>query len=241
MNLVTDIGNTHIKAALTSNGRILERMAAIESDHGSIAEWIRMQDFSRAIICSSGKTFDDIVFAINRLCSNVITLDHYTPVPVKVIYNTPLSLGYDRLAAAAGAFSRFRGNDVLIIDAGTAITVDMLNSAGEYLGGNISPGLQTRFRSLNEFTAGLPLVEKDHQFPEFGNDTRSAIAAGVQQGIIFELKAYSDNFVQQHKSGVVVATGGDAQFLIPKAVKYALILPDLVLEGLDCILDFNFR
>lgn len=241
MNLVTDIGNTHIKAALFSNGRIMERITTIESDHESIAEWIRMKDFTRAIICSSGKTFDDIIFSINRLSSSVITLDHYTPVPVKVIYGTPLSLGYDRLAAASGAFSRFRGKDVLIIDAGTAITIDMLNSAGEYLGGNISPGLKTRFRSLHEFTAGLPLVEKDHQYPAFGSDTRSAIAAGVQQGIIYELKAYADDFVQQHESAVIVATGGDAEFLIPKAVKDAVLLPDLVLEGLDCILDFNLR
>lgn len=240
MNLVTDIGNTHIKTALFNNGSMVDKITVIHTDHAIIAEWIRMQDFSRAIISKVGKSFDDVLFSINRLCSNVITLDHYTPVPVRVMYGSPLSLGYDRLAAASGAFSRFAGKEVLIIDAGTAITIDLLTAAGEYSGGNISPGLQSRFRCLHEYTSGLPLVEKDDSNPSFGNDTRTAIAAGVQQGIIFELKGYVSAFSEQHPGGVTALTGGDAGFLMKSLSNNVILLPDLVLEGLDRILNFNF-
>jgi len=217
----------------------MDKITLGSNEQNEAEGWITTRDFSRAIICSVGNTPHSVIRALN-ICGNVISLDHYTPLPFKVIYGTKESLGYDRIAGASGAFKYFRGKDVLIFDAGTAITIDHLNAAGEYRGGNISPGLQSRFRCLHEYTAGLPLTEKDMVFPVFGSDTRTAIVAGVQKGIIFELTGYIDEFSAVHPGCSIVATGGDSEFLMPFLKKEVIVKPDLVLEGLDLILDYNF-
>ena len=240
MNLVADIGNTHTKIALFHNGYIVEKLTVGSDDHNEAAEWTRTKDFSKAIICRVGKIDNNIIYTINRICGNVLNLDHFTPLPVIVKYGTPASLGYDRIAAASGAYKYFKGKDVLVIDAGTAITIDFLNASGEYFGGNISPGLKSRFRCLHEYTAGLPLEEKDADVLLFGNDTRTAIVAGVQRGIVYELSGYVEDFSKEYPGCVVAVTGGDAEFLLPLLKKEVILYPDLVLEGLNFILDYNF-
>jgi type III pantothenate kinase len=239
VNLVADIGNTHTKIALFQNGNMVEKLTAGINYITEAAQWIHSREFSRAIICRVGKTSEDIIYTVSRMCDNVISMDHFTPVPVTVSYSAK-ELGPDRIAAACGALSHFSGRDVLIIDAGTAITIDYLSPEGKFLGGNISPGLALRFLSLNEHTSDLPLVEKDGSFIFFGSDTRTAIISGVQKGIIYELEGYASDFLKQHPGSIITATGGDAEFLMPLTGCDFILKPDLVLEGLDRILNYNF-
>ena len=107
------------------------------------------------------------------------------------------------------------------------------------MGGNISPGLQTRFRALKEFTAKLSLVAKDSGFPAFGTDTRTAIVAGVQQGIIYELNSYISDFARQYPACEFIITGGDAGFFVSRLNRSVFAIPDLVLKGLNYILEYN--
>lgn len=93
-------------------------------------------------------------------------------LPITVQYETPETLGKDRLAAAVGANYLEPGKDLLVIDAGTAITYELIEASGAYLGGNISPGMTTRFKALNFYTKKLPLVTEQEEVPLLGTNTR---------------------------------------------------------------------
>ncbi|HEX2396371.1 MAG TPA: type III pantothenate kinase [Bacteroidales bacterium] len=240
MNLVVDIGNSQVKLAWFEQGRLIESIRTEEGHWDDVITLIKGKSSENAIISSVSQNDDGIYSALKEMKVSVLLLDHKTPLPLEITYNTPETLGHDRIAAAAGARYVCPFCNVLIIDMGTAITIDFISSEGKFMGGNISPGLQTRFRSLNEFTARLPLVTKDSAFPAFGTDTRSAIAAGVQQGIIFELNGYISDFSKQYPACEFIITGGDAGFFVSKLNRSVFAIPDLVLKGLNYILDYNF-
>lgn len=203
--------------------------------------WMEKFDFTAAIYCNVGKMNPDLPLAVGQYCKTLIRLDNQTSLPFRVMYRSKESLGYDRIAAAAGAMDRFPGMNVAIFDFGTAITIDFITENREYLGGNISPGLSTRFRSLHDHTAGLPLVKKDRGFPSFGIDTRSAIAAGVQRGIVHEITGYIHDFKERYSHCELIATGGDAAFFKPFLTHPLIVDPLLVLRGLNAILEFNLK
>jgi len=169
----------------------------------------------------------------------LIDLSHTTPLPFKNLYHNPEWLGKDRIAAAAGAYAAYPDTHVLIIDMGTAITLDILTSKGEYIGGNISPGLMMRFRALHAFTSHLPMLEKDEFSADPGTDTRSAIVSGVQKGILYEIKGYIEHFSLLYPDLKAILTGGDADFFADKLKKPIFVVPNLVLSGLNFILDYN--
>jgi type III pantothenate kinase len=171
----------------------------------------------------------------------VLMLDHRTALPIRNLYRSKETLGFDRIAAAVGASARHPGKDILIIDMGTAITIDFISSQNEFLGGNISPGLQMRLRSLHEYTGRLPRVEPaDHQ-GLLGNDTTSAIRAGVQNGIIFELDGYINEQKKRYPHLQVLMTGGDAAFFDKKLKNSIFVDLNLNLFGLYRILEYNVK
>jgi len=122
---------------------------------------------------------------------------------------------------------------------GTAITIDFLSATGEYLGGNISPGINIRFKSLHDFTARLPLCSKDESFPFFGHDTNSSIISGIQQGILFEIKGYTDSFSSLYPDCKFIITGGDAGFFKNRLPCSVVHMPNLVLSGMNMLLNYN--
>ncbi|MDR2823715.1 MAG: type III pantothenate kinase, partial [Prevotellaceae bacterium] len=132
--------------------------------------------------------------------------------------------------------------DILVIDAGTAITFDFIDKAKNYRGGNISVGLQMRFRALNEFTERLPLVQvaDNEKVKLSGNDTHTAILSGVVNGILFEIDNYISVFKEKFPALSVFLTGGDANFLAKRLKNFVFTENFLVLKGLDSILKFNF-
>ena len=145
-----------------------------------------------------------------------IELTADTPVPLKNLYQSAATLGYDRLAAAVGANTLFPRSNILVIDIGSAITIDFVNDMNEYTGGNISPGMSFRYKALHEYTANLPLEEPGEDSELFGSDTDSAIISGVQNGIIFELDGYINRLNETTKDLKVIITGGDADLFAKK-------------------------
>jgi len=196
-------------------------------------------DISQSIISSVRKGEPPFTGLMREKGVRVLWLDHQTPLPIKNLYRTKETLGYDRIAAAVEAHARFPGKDILIIDAGTAITIDFISSEKEFLGGNISPGLHMRFRSLHEFTGRLPQVEPADQDELLGADTRSAIRAGVQNGIIFELDGYINEQKKRYPRLQVLMTGGDAVFFDKKLKNSIFVDQNLNLFGLHRILEYN--
>lgn len=239
MNLVIDIGNTLTKLAWFEKGKLTGMSRFENPAMEDITGNILSRRAEKVIISEVAHAHRNAINASVSPGSRILMLDHTTPIPLSVVYKTPESLGIDRVAAAVGAWQAFPESDMLVIDMGTAITIDRVTAAGEYRGGNISPGLHTRFRSLHDYTARLPLVEKDDLYPRFGDNTRSAIAAGVQQGIIHEINGYIHEFELSHPGCKIILTGGDAAFFVGELKSSIFVIPELVLSGLNRILEFN--
>jgi type III pantothenate kinase len=183
-----------------------------------------------------------VINALHRLSKRFILFDHFTPLPIRNCYQTPETLGHDRIAAAIGAAHLSPDTNLLIVDAGSAVTYDFLSAEQGYLGGNIAPGIKMRLTALNQMTKRLPKVEvePDALTPLFGKNTREAIAAGVVRGLVFEVKGYMRALKEQKTSFKTYITGGHAPYIL-NAMKHKEVVgePQLVLIGLNCILDFN--
>ncbi len=182
-----------------------------------------------------------VVNVLNRLSQHFILFDHCTPVPVKNCYGSPETLGQDRLAAAVGAASICPNENLLIIDAGSAITYDFVSEKNEFLGGNIAPGIKMRLTMLNRMTKKLPLVEVEENelIPLFGKTTRDAIAAGVIRGIGYEVKGYVRTLGERCKHYALFLTGGNAPYILNNCRFNFRYEKHLVLIGLNTILEFN--
>ena len=196
-------------------------------------------DIQQGIISNVGEEDDKIHDFLNQNLTKLVILDEKTPLPIENYYSSKTTLGKDRIAAAAGGNYLFPGKNVLIIDAGTALTYEFVNSKGQYLGGGISPGLRMRFSSLHENTKRLPLVEPKEKFSFPANTTKSAIVSGVQTGIIYEIDGIINEFIEQFKPLKIVLTGGDSNFFERKLKNSIFVDSNLVLKGLNQILEFN--
>ncbi len=161
MNLVLDLGNSSGKIAVCEGTQVIES-AVYEKITGREIAYFNpgIRVLKGVIISSVVNDSREMIDYLGSLFDPCIELDHNTSIPLVNRYLTPDTLGYDRIAAAVGAYTICPGKTVLVIDAGTAITYDIVTAGGEYLGGNISPGLGIRFKSLNKYTNRLPLLER---------------------------------------------------------------------------------
>jgi type III pantothenate kinase len=240
MNIVIDQGNTVGKLAVFNAGEMLMRFVETELSTEilhSIFE--KYPQITHGILSSVAKYNPDIPAFLFKKLKTFIILSSETPLPIKNKYFTKDSLGYDRIADAVGAFSNFPGVNVLVIDAGTAITIDLLTAKGEFYGGNISPGLDLRLRALHDFTKKLPKVEKKSEFPLLGKTTEEAILAGVLNGVIFELDGYIDTLKAQYPDLKIIFTGGDTKYFDKKLKNSIFADSFLNLTGLNRILEYN--
>ena len=175
-----------------------------------------MYDITDSIISSVVNIEAAVVNTLARCSQHFVLFDHNTPVPIVNRYDTPETLGQDRLAAAVGAKSLCPDENLLIIDVGSAITFDFVTAEGEYIGGNIAPGLKMRFTMLQRMTKKLPLVEVDENelIPLFGKNTRDAIAAGVIRGVAYEVKGYMRTLHEKVQHFQTYLTGGNAPYIL---------------------------
>jgi len=223
--LLVDFGNTRVKAAVLENGRI------------SHVDDIMRPDVDRGMWCAVHPVDSKITEWMTAHGMKQLTAD--TPIPIQNSYSSPRSLGMDRLAAAVGAWSMKPGHNLLVVDAGTAVTYDFVSADGIYEGGNITPGIELRLKSLHNHTGALPLVSAKGDIPMLGHDTETAIRSGVINGIRKELEGYINELSSIYPSVLVFLTGGDAGFFEIKAKSTIFAVPDLVLRGLARITQFN--
>ena len=240
MNLVIDKGNTVSKLAIFSNGEIIEKIIEPKLGLPVLDSVFKKHPGIIHGILSSVSHFEPETDEwLKKKLRQFIILSAETPLPILNTYKTKSTLGYDRIADAVGAYSLFPGINVLIIDAGTAITIDLLTAAGEFYGGNISPGLDLRFRALHEFTSKLPLIEKKEDHPFLGKTTEEAILSGVLSGAAFELDGYIDKLRIQYPDLKIILTGGDIKFFVKKLKNIIFVHSNLNLTGLNRILEYN--
>jgi type III pantothenate kinase len=240
MNLIVDIGNTSAKLAIYSSGVLVSVFRISDLTCDEIEGKLKGMKIKKAIV-SSVKDFPPFMTELLfPKIPYVHILTHKSKLPFKIGYDTPETLGTDRIAAVAGAYNLFKNAHTLIIDAGTAITFDFLSS-DLYMGGNISPGIAMRFKALNSFTGKLPLVSftENYSFP--GTNTTDAIAAGVITGVTYEINEYIRTFEKKHSEFNVILTGGDSENLMNKIDHQIIYLPDIVTDGLNYILEYNAK
>ncbi|MDR1402820.1 MAG: type III pantothenate kinase [Tannerellaceae bacterium] len=239
MNLVIEQGNTATKVAIFEKGRLKMSFASDDFNVSNIASLFLNNDLRQGIMSTVTETDREITSFLEGRLEHFILLDENVPLPVKVQYQTPETLGKDRLAAVVGAHYLEPGKDILVIDAGTAITYELIEAAGVYLGGNISPGMTTRFKALNYYTKKLPLTKETEFIPFIGNTTETAIRAGVVYGICYEIDGYINDLRLKYPSLLVFLTGGHANYFAKRLKNIIFANINLVLVGLNRILEYN--
>lgn len=240
MNLVIDVGNSSVKLAVFEETKILfKKTITLDfiSKHLDLLQK-EYKSINKAIISSVGKLKNtDIEYVKKHF--NLIQLDASTKVPFKNCYETPKTLGMDRVALVSASVQQYPNSNVLIIDAGTCITYDFITSQNEYLGGAISPGIRMRYQSLNNLTAKLPLLETEEPKNIIGNSTNNSIHSGVIFGVLKEIDGIIEEYKLKYKDLTVILTGGDANFLSKQLKSSIFANSYFLLEGLNYILQFN--
>lgn len=237
MNLTVDIGNTTAKIAVFDNKDIIYYDKTEGHNLTGLINIAHNYPLEKCIVSSTIPITDETRTIIGSTgIEKIIYFNHLTHIPIKNLYRTPQTLGTDRLAAAIGAYDECRGKDTLVIDMGTAITYEFVTGQGEYIGGNISPGIEMRLKALHEFTAQLPKVEKEGEKPFLGTDTETAIRCGVVDGVRHEIEGLVKELIVKYPYLVVFLTGGNT-FDFDSSIKKRIFVDRyIVLKGLNRIL-----
>jgi len=245
-NLTIDNGNTSVKVSYFIGTQVVATNRFVRRDARLLERFISSYKPETAIVCStaSGTASQRIEQLADQRCSHVIHLTHETPMPIRLGYRTPATLGRDRIATAVGAWTIAQrldnACDVLVIDAGTAITYDLVTASGCFVGGNIAPGLGLRFKALHEHTGLLPLVDVQGDAPVVGYDTETAIRSGVLLGLLGEIKGYIADLKLSHPNLMIFITGGDGKRLYERLADDSIIYNEhLAAEGLNRIYLYN--
>lgn len=242
MNICIDQGNSRTKVALfDEQGNIIKSFVYKIFRSSDAQRLFSLYSISDSIISSVINLEPSMVNTLNRLSRHFVLFDHQTPIPIINDYDTPETLGQDRLAAAVGANYICPGENLLIIDIGSAITYDFVSAENHFTGGNIAPGIKMRFTALRQMTKKLPKVEVDENelIPLFGHNTRDAIAAGIVRGISFEVKGYMRTIDERVEHYKTFLTGGHAPYILNHVQSPMQHERHLVLKGLNRILEYN--
>jgi type III pantothenate kinase len=243
MNLTIDIGNTFTKIGIFKDNQLIftkwdcknleQELLKVKSNYPEI----------KSVIVLSVKIVEkQILDIIRKHIQKPIVLDYKTKLDFKINYSTPETLGTDRIAAVAGARFLYPNKSILVIDIGTAITYDILENGENYLGGNISPGMDMRFTALNKFTNKLPLVDRNEKPKStfIGDSTKSAIYNGIVVGIKNEIDSYIKQTSDLYPNLVTVLTGGDSIFFEKLLKNECFTNKNLIFVGLNHIANINY-
>ena len=193
----------------------------------------------KAIVSSVGKLKPSHLSVLENEI-DVIELSHDLKLPFENLYATPKTLGVDRIALVSASVEQFPDRNVLIIDAGTCITYDFINTKNEYLGGAISPGNPIAISgSLNNLTANLPLLDTEMPQDILGDSTQNSIHSGVVFGVLKEMDGIIDEYHRKYSDLTVILTGGDTKFLSNQLKNSIFANSNFLLEGLNFILEYN--
>ena len=234
-NLIIDEGNTLCKAFVFEGDAIVAQESAPELSGSQLINLAKKYYIDKIISSSTRRTQFPVPEELRHISH--IKLDSLTPLPITIDYLTPETLGHDRIAAAVGAWRRFPNTDVLIIDVGTAITIDFIDKNGTFRGGVISPGAEMRARALNHFTGRLPLVNVPKSSDLQGKTTEEALQYGIVNGIKFEVEGYINRYKQLCENLKVIVTGGGAELMVHQKEQLCFE-PNLVAIGLNAILTY---
>lgn len=244
-HLIFDIGNTRSKMAIMEHGKMLEQMV-MEDAPKVIANLCRRYNVDKAIASVVGHQPDFAKLLPEYLYACFHQLSYNSILPITMDYDTPQTLGMDRVASAVGARILCPEGALVIVDAGSCITVDLLDDNNCFRGGAILPGIQMRFRAMHDFTDALPQValSPDERkglvdTPITGKSTRTSLIAGVCNTSLFEIEGFMHEYSKRYPNVKLFLTGGDAVFFANRLFFPNFANSDLMYIGLDKILELN--
>ncbi len=237
--LCLDFGNTRLKWAIFANGEI--RHSGVFTDDGleglrNCIETYRPDKSILSSVVDHPAAMEELLKSETRFHK----LDHLSKVPITTPVGKPETIGADRLALVVAADHYFPGKNNLVIGLGSAITYNYINRFHQFIGGSISPGMEMRFKSLELFTAKLPLVKPHWNFPLLGYDTKTNIQSGVLFGMAKEIDGVIEAYEERYENLHVSMTGGDAHYFMLFLKKKITEDPNLIFKGLYVISEYNF-
>jgi len=241
MTLAIDIGNSFVKLACFNNDNIIKFYKAEgESEAEDMLLKLLPLNPKFAIVSSVKKQEGSFFRTLKNADLELINFNEKLKLPIENKYETPKTLGKDRLANAISAYTIYKNTPCLVIDAGTCIKYDFVDQFGAYVGGSISPGLQMRYKALHHFTDALPLLEVTESFYLIGKNTQESIHSGVLNGAFAEVKGIIEQYQMTQKNLKVVLTGGD-YLLFERNLKISIFAdPYFTLKGLNEVVKFQY-
>jgi type III pantothenate kinase len=236
ISLAVDIGNTRIKASVFDHSSVLDERV---TDTASLPEIIAQFKPAYAVLSAVGSRAEEIIRVIGEHHIPLLHINHQTSFPFTIDYETPHTLGMDRLAGVAAAQHLYPQTHCLVIDAGTCITYDFITAEGVYKGGAIAPGLTMRLRAMHEFTHKLPQPELRWPADFEGKSTEQSLLSGVVPAVADEINARIDRYMQRYGPVQAILCGGDAPLLSEQLKNNIFAVPSLIMKGLNQILLFN--
>ncbi len=236
--LCFDFGNTRMKCAVFVDGNFSQERVLADDSEDTIRSLIDEYHPDQSIL-SSVIGHNPAMEELLRQKTHFHKLDHLSKVPVTTPVGKPETIGADRLALVVAAVTLFPGKNNLVIGLGSAVTYNYVNKYREFIGGGISPGMEMRFRSLQAFTARLPLVKADWNFPLAGYDTRTNILSGVILGMAKEIDGIIEAYEEKYDNFNVLLSGGDSAYFTRHLKKKIFADPYLIYKGLYAISAFN--
>jgi type III pantothenate kinase len=241
MQLVIDVGNTRVKAAVFEQEKMVNFIAL-----GSLNDLLQCsnvvnKNISYCIFVTVIKDIENYITQLRQLFP-VLVYEITTPIPIQNLYKTIDTLGGDRLVSVVQANEMFPNSNVLVIDAGTCVKYNFINSKNQFIGGAISPGIPMRYKALNTFTSKLPLLNFNFEYSELiGTSSGENIMTGVQMGAIAEAEGFINHYKETFVDLKIILTGGDAAFFVKQIKSPIFDEPYLLLKGLKNILLYNIK
>jgi len=242
MILAIDVGNTRIKAAVFEGSILLETFVIMKFElQKGIQNILEAHKKITHLVVASVTDVEKQSFTVFKNILNIHFVSHNDPFPFHNCYETPQTLGIDRMVLAAGATLRFPDQNRLVIDAGTCVTYDFIDQNNNYLGGAISPGLHLRYEVLHNFTAKLPLLELENPKHFIGKSTSESIHSGVVNGLVYEMDGFINQYKEQYSNFIIILTGGDTDFLAKRLKNTIFANSNFLLESLNQTFQYKIK
>jgi len=238
LNLVLDIGNSLLKAGIFKNNNLINYCEFNKDYFLNVKSILDNNPISHSIASNVSESNNKLIELLSNK-TNLIEFNSSLNVPFKNCYQSKNTLGKDRIALVSNASKEYPKENVLLIDLGSCITFDFLNNKNEYLGGSISPGLRMRYKSLNNYTANLPLLDPKEIDYFIGKNTEDSIHSGIINGIISELNSTVEKYKSQYKKIRIILTGGDSKFLFKKIKSGIFANSNFLIFGLNFLIELN--
>lgn len=235
--IAIDAGNTQVKIALFRGNEITDIHRFMFSEIGELPKThphlVKMSGIISSVLNAENTA------KITSIFSNCIQLSSETKLPFQNSYSTPSTLGKDRICNVAFAFGENSKGNSVTIDIGTCIKIDLITQENGYEGGSISPGIDLRYKSMNDFTDNLPLIDHREEIELVGTTTIQSMHSGVINGIQSEINDLILRYTQKYDGLTFFVTGGDAKYFDFHSKNNIFAIENLTLRGLSQIFLFN--